>query len=183
MLDFEHVGDERLRRMVDYWLSARDGGPLPTIETIDPIKFHFVLSNVWLCDVIDADPRGRWRYRIVGDEVRRAYARHIVGETVENVTDPTALQRVIRYFSIATDWPAVVHVGGRLYAEAEHPARGERIILPFFDPEKGRVGQLLGATFHSWLERGFPTGSVPATQTRTYTPADGSAPTVEVLEA
>lgn len=183
LLEFAHVDDVRLRRLVEYWLSARDGGSMPPVDAIDPIKFHFVLSNVWLCDVVDDDPRGRWRYRIVGEEVRRAHARNLVGETVESVTEASALRRVTRYFAIATDCPAVVHVGGRLYAEAEHPARGERIILPFLDPSTGRVGQLLGATFHSWLERGFPTGSVPAVQTRTYTPVDGSAPMIEILHA
>lgn len=179
--DFSHVTDERLRRMVAYWLSVRAGGSVPTVDRIDPIAFHFALSNIWMCDVVDDDPRGRWRYRIVGEEVRRAYGRNIVGQTLESITDPAAIDRVTTYFSIATDWPAVVHVGGRLYSEEEYPARGERIILPFLDPASGRVGRLLGATFHSWLERGYPSGGVPPTQTRTYTPVDGTPPKSETF--
>ena len=180
--DFAHVGDERLRRLLTYWLSSRDGAPIPATERIDPLKFHFALSNIWLCDVIDGTGGGRWRYRIVGDEVRRAYGRNIVGLTLHQITQPIVLSRVARYFAIATDWPAVVHVGGRLYTEAKYPARGERIILPFADPQSGAVGQLLGATFHTWLEPGFPCGGVPSIQTRTYTPVNGGPPTVERLE-
>ena len=180
--DFGHIGDDRLRRLLTYWLSSRDGALIPSTERIDPLKFHFALSNIWLCDVIDGTCGGRWRYRIVGDEVRRAYGRNIVGKTLQQITEPIVLSRVARYFAIATDGPAVVHVGGRLYSEAAHPARGERIILPFGDPRTGAVTQLLGATFHSWLEPGFPSGGVPAIQTRTYTPVDGSPATVERLE-
>jgi hypothetical protein len=176
--DFGHVEDERLRRLLAFWLSACGGGLMPTVDRIDPVGFHFVLSNIWLCDVVDDDPRGRWRYRVVGEEVRRAHGRNIVGETLESITDAAVLARVTGYFAVATDWPAVVHVGGRIYSEVDHPARGERIILPFFDAARGRVGQLLGATLHSWQERGFPQGGVPRTQTQTYTPVDGSAPTV-----
>lgn len=182
MLDFAHVGDERLRRLLAFWLAARDGELVPTIDKIDPEGFHFALSNIWLCDVVDDDPRGRWRYRVVGDEVRLAYGRNIVGETLESVTDPSVTERVTRYFGFATDWPAIVHVGGRIYTEAEYPARGERVILPFLDAARGRVGRLLGATFHSWLERGYPTGGVPSIQTRTYTPVDGSPPTTDTTE-
>jgi hypothetical protein len=177
--DFTHVADPRLRRLLGYRLSSRDDGPMPAVDRIDPMDFPFALSNIWLCDVVDGDPLGRWRYRVVGDEVRLAYGYNIVGQTLESIVDPSAAARVTRYFSIATDWPAVVHVGGRLYAEAEYPAKGERIILPFADPATGRVGRLLGATFHSWMEKGFPVGHVPLTQTRTYTPVDGRAATVE----
>jgi hypothetical protein len=181
-LDFSHVEDDRVRDLVAFWLAARGEGLLPTVDKIDPLEFHAALSNVWLCDVIDGNPWGRWRYRLIGDDGRRAYGRNIVGETLESVTEAPAVARVTRYFAIATDWPAVVHVGGRVYSEAEYPARGERIILPFLDAATGRVGRLLGATVHSWLERGYPMGSVPLVQTRTYTPVDGTEATGESSE-
>jgi len=183
MRDFAHVEDDRIVRLVQFWLAAREGGLVPTVDRIDPTDFAFALSHVWLCDVVNDDPTGRWRYRIVGDEVRLAHGHNIVGKTLESITDASALPRVENYFAIATDRPAVVHITGRIYAEAEYPARGERIILPFLDPGTGRVGRLLGATFHSYLEKGFPVGSVPMTQTRTYTPVDGGAVTVEWSES
>lgn len=181
-LDLTHVSDVRLRQLVDFWLAARDGAPVPSVDRIDPLAFHTALSNIWMCDVSEGDPRGRWRYRLVGDAIRLAHGRKIVGETLESITDASALDRVIRYFAIATDWPAVVHVGGRIYSETDYPASGERIILPFADPATGQVCRLLGATYHSWLERGYPTGGVPLTQTRTYTPVDGSPAQVETME-
>lgn len=182
LCDFDHVGDERLRSMIRHWLaSRRSGDRLPSVDAIDPMAFHSALSNVWMCDVVDGDPQGRWRYRLVGDEVRLAHGRNIVGRTLESITEPSAVARVTRYFAIATDWPAIVYVGGRIYSEAEYPASGERIILPFVDPATGRVCRLLGATYHSWLERGYPSGGVPLVQTRTYTPVDGSPAHVETL--
>ncbi|WP_420566371.1 PAS domain-containing protein [Thalassobaculum sp.] len=171
--DFEHVRDARLRDLLAFWLTARGRNLIPRVDQIDPVLFPRALSGIWMCDVLEDDPRGRWLYRLVGEHTRTAYRQNIVGRTLEEITDATALDRVVRYFSIATDWPAIVHVCGRIYAEAAQPARGERLILPFLDPASGRTGRLLGATVHSWLEIGYSEGDIPAHQTRTYTRADG----------
>lgn len=170
--DFDHVKEPALRDLIDFWLAARGDQMLPAVEAIDPVLFPKVLGNIWMCDVVDRNPRGRWMYRLVGENVRRAYTVNIVGRTLEEVTAASAVQRVVGYFSIATDWPAIVHVIGRVYAEAPRPARGERLILPFISPTEKRVSRLLGATVHSWQEIGYSIGDIPLDQTRTYTRID-----------
>jgi hypothetical protein len=170
--DLAHVEDDRFRRLVAYWLEARAGAVAPPVEAIDPSRFRDLLEQVWLCAVEDG-PRD-FRYRVAGDHIRAAYSGPLVGRTLTEITDPGVIDRVMLYFNRAADLPAIVHIVGRIYTEEPRPARGERIILPFADPDSSRVTRILGATVHSWESRGIGPGDVPIRQVRTYTPADGS---------
>jgi len=172
--DFGHVYERRLRALLDFWLEARCGSLVPSATAIEPARFVSALPVIWLCEVVENEGTGRFRYRLVGDHVRAAYGTNIVGKTLEEVTDKSALARVVGYFNQVADLPAVVHVYGRVFAEALQPANGERLILPFADPRTGRVSRVLGATVHSWSAPGQPTGPVPDRQVRTFTPVDGS---------
>lgn len=175
--DFSHVEDLRFRQLMDYWLEARAGAVAPSVQAIDPLRFPYILEQVWLC-AVEENPRN-FRYRIAGDHVRAAYAGPLVGRTLSEITNIKVIDRVMRYFNLAVDVPAVVHIVGRIYTEEPRPARGERMILPFADPVTGRVTRLLGATVHSWESRGIGPGDVPIRQVRTLTPVDGSPPWCE----
>lgn len=174
---FRHIEDDRFRRLLAYWLEARHGAPVPPVASIDPSRFSFLLEQIWLC-AVEENPRA-FRYRLTGDHIRVAYDKPLVGRTLREVTESAATDRVLGYFDRVVDLPAVVHVVGRIYSEEKHPARGERIILPFADPASGRVTRILGATIHSWEARGIGTGDVPSRQVRTFTPVDGGPPWCE----
>lgn len=169
--DFGHVEDDRFLRLVAYWLGARAGALMPDIRAIDPSRFRDLLEQIWLCTV-EENPR-EFRYRLAGDHIRAAYAGPLVGRTLAEVTDSKVAERVLGYFNRVVDEPMVVHIVGRIYSEETRPARGERIILPFADPQTGRVTRILGATIHSWESRGIGPGNIPIRQVRTFTPVDG----------
>ncbi len=171
---FDHVRDPRLRDLVAYWISVCNGAATPAVSAIDPSAFTPLLPDIWLCDVVHDDPNGRWRYRLTGENIRLAYGRKVVGSTLEQLTDANSLSRVAGYFTVATDRPAVVHVGGRIYSEVNEPASGERLILPFGSQDTDGVQRLLGATLHSWWARGASANDPPPRQVRTFTPVDGS---------
>lgn len=56
--------DNRLRRLLAYWLEKRGERPFPTKAEIDPVDFPYVLGYVTLVDV-EPDPR-RYRFRLDG---------------------------------------------------------------------------------------------------------------------
>jgi len=170
--DLAHVEDDRFRRLVAYWLSARAGAVLPTTGAIDPSRFTDVLEQVWLC-AVEENPRG-FRYRVAGDHIRAAYSAPLIGRSLAEITSAAVVERVMQYFNRVVDIPAVLHIVGRIYSEETRPARGERIMLPFADPDTGRVSRILGATVHSWESRGIGPGDVPIRQVRTFTPVDGA---------
>ena len=58
------LDDDRLRRLLAYWLDKRGDRLFPTKAEIDPIEFPFILGYVTLVDV-EHDPR-RYRFRLDG---------------------------------------------------------------------------------------------------------------------
>jgi len=171
--NFEHVEHPRIRQVLSHWLECRDASGLPPIEAIDPAAFPSAAPNLWLIEMRDGDLRGRFHYRLAGQEILKAHGGELAGSTLEEVTDLASHERVIGYFSTCVDRPAIVHVIGRVYAEGERPARGERLLLPFHGTD-GRVTRLLGITIHSWEDQGAGSRRVPPRQVRTFTPVDGS---------
>src|SRR3546814_17307543 len=114
----------RFQRLVAYWLNARAGAIVPDVTAIDPLRFHHLLEQVWLCGVGE-NPR-EFRYRLVGDHVRAAYAGPLIGRTLRELTAPDAVARVLGYFDTVVDRPAVVHVVGRISA-AERSSEARRV--------------------------------------------------------
>lgn len=176
---FDHVEEPRIRRILEHWFDLKVDKPMPSFQQLDPINISYALEIVWIVDV-ENEPRD-FRYRLIGEHIRTAYAENIVGKTLRDIIDPDIEERVYGYYNRVVDEPAVVHIVGRVYAEDRQPARGERIILPLSDGEgdPGAVARLLGATIHSWADKGVPTGEVPEGQSRTFTPLDGRADWVE----
>ena len=58
------LDDDRLRRLLAYWLDKRGDRPFPAKAEIDPIEFPFILGYVTLVDV-EHEPR-RYRFRLDG---------------------------------------------------------------------------------------------------------------------
>jgi hypothetical protein len=177
--DFPAVKDDRLKRMLGYWLAARGTRRMASRNDIDPVELRYILSNVWLCDY-EAATR-RIRYRLIGENVRDSYAGPVAGRYLDEITDNQAMPRVGGYFLRAVEDPCVVHVGGKIYAERRQSARGERLLLPLSDNDVDGDG-LLGATIHFW-DNVNPDGTLRfEQQTRTFYPLDGSAPTIEISQ-
>lgn len=171
MSSFDHVGQPLLRDLIQYWMAAARDRDMPARRDIDPAEIPRLLPFVWLCDYLSESRR--FRYRLMGDHVRDAYDCNITGRHLDEMVPSDAQQRVFYYFHKVVEVPCVVHVSGRLYAEAKAPAQGERVLLPLSSDGSG-VDMILGATVHSWIggvRRTVPVG----VQVRTFTPIDGSS--------
>lgn len=169
------IQDERLSSLATLWQSAflKIGKP-PTFESLHGSIAADTEPLTWLVEE-RGTPR-RFCYLSSGEHVRIAYGGSIVGRYLDEIVTRSALPRVHGYFDIALARPAIVYIAGRIYAEADRPADGERILLPIADARNGRVNRLLGATIHSWIAPNNPTGMVSTRQARTFIPLDGAPP-------
>jgi hypothetical protein len=173
--DLGIIEHPELQRLAEFWLSARDGRLAPAVSAIDPTQFKPLLPSIWICEVNEDDPEGRFRYRLTGQDIRTSDGANPTGKTLTQITDSSAWARVIGYFDVAADKPAIIHVVGQLFAESDNRAKGERLMLPFFSNTEDRVVRLLGATIRFWdFERGESTAEIPDHQIRTFLPVDGS---------
>ena len=107
----------RMGEILDYWESIRGGRAMPLRENFDPLFVPRHLSRIILIDVLNdrEDGRGRFRYRVVGEEeaanrqrnpmgllVDEAYFDHSADSAIEaylrvcRVAGPTYLNRFFR---------------------------------------------------------------------------------------
>lgn len=170
MDSFDHVKQPLVRQLIAYWLAAAGTRDMPARRDIDPAEIPRLLPFVWLCDYLPETRR--FRYRLMGDHVRDAYDSNPTGRYVDEVVSPGAKGRVDDYFSKVVELPCVLHIRGRLYAEAKTPAQGERILLPL-SSDGSQVDMILGATVQSWIG-GVRQAEAAGVQIHTFTPIDGS---------
>lgn len=72
--------EELFAKLDDAWNAARGERAMPRRSDIDPIKLGTVLQYVSLLDVVPGK-RIDFRYRLIGQQLIRAYGRNITGES------------------------------------------------------------------------------------------------------
>ncbi|WP_339848557.1 PAS domain-containing protein [uncultured Nisaea sp.] len=134
---------ESTRLLLQHWRSIMEENRLPSRNKIDPSQLAPVLPSIWLCDFMREE--NRFRYRLTGEKVAKRFGHKLSKHYLDDLTDPSYYPRVHRYYRNAVDFPAVLYIYGRLYAETANPIHGERILLPLSDDGLGVHG-LIGAT-------------------------------------
>src|ERR1700691_1946571 len=74
--------DPRLELAYEYWLRKAAGRKLPRRRDIDPIEIPKLLPDVMLVDV---EPDGRYRYRLIGTENTQAQGITATGRYLDEV--------------------------------------------------------------------------------------------------
>ncbi|NMM42958.1 PAS domain-containing protein [Rhodospirillaceae bacterium KN72] len=141
-----HLTFPETRDVLTYWAKLRDaaGSDLPDRTDIDPIEIRHTLPHVYLMEL---EPEtGRLLYRLAGDEINSRYKQSINGKYLDEITAPTAIERVQGYFKRCMHDPAIIQIAGILYAEHDAPGFGERLILPLRVSRRGTLG-ILGMTY------------------------------------
>jgi hypothetical protein len=80
--------------LLDYWRSKRSGRLMPRRADIDPTELPGRLwPHLMLIDVVREEERNRFRYRLLGGDVIRAFGRDPTGEYLDEATSPDAVYR------------------------------------------------------------------------------------------
>lgn len=134
---------ETLRVLLRHWRNVKGPLLMPSRRQIDPVEFASTLPRVWLCDY--EREHDRFHYRLTGERVAKRFGHKLSHRYLDDNTDPDYYPRVHRYYRNVVDFPAVLYIYGRLYAETDNPIHGERILLPLSD-DGHTVTNVLGAT-------------------------------------
>ena len=140
-----HLTFPETRDVLTYWaqLRAAAGSELPDRNDIDPIEIRHTLPHVYLMEL---EPEtGRLLYRLAGDEINSRYKQSINGKYLDELTLPSAIDRVQGYFERCMRDPAIIQITGILYAEHDAPGFGERLVLPLRISKRDTFG-VLGVT-------------------------------------
>jgi hypothetical protein len=74
--------DPRLEQAYEYWRRKAAGRQLPRRRDIDPVEIPKLLADVMLVDV---EPDGRYRYRLIGTENTQAHGMKATGRYLDEV--------------------------------------------------------------------------------------------------
>jgi hypothetical protein len=73
----------KLAEFFDYWLSIKPAEGLPGRQHFDPLHIPFLMSRVWMLDVL-RDPL-RYRYRLAGTKEVETLQREVTGQMFTDV--------------------------------------------------------------------------------------------------
>lgn len=89
------VGDARLLEGFEYWCRKAAGRSMPSRADIDPAEIPKLLPHVRLVDAVGP---GRYRYRLVGTEVRKLHGKDPTGRYVhETIAGPVGARIISIY--------------------------------------------------------------------------------------
>ena len=137
-----------LFRLLSYWSAQRAGSLVPERRSFDPAVVAPLLGSFWICER-ETQP-GRFRLRLVGEEVHALVGRRVTGAYVEDVFSPHRGE-IAKFLVHVTETPAIHYSAGPLYRGESGAMSGERLALPM--AEDGDVRFVYGATMYALGDR------------------------------
>ena len=135
-------GSHLSRRFLTHWISLRENQLMPRMEQFDPTEVPWALSNIFLIDILDGDD---FVYRLASETFTLRYGKNLKGARVSDFMNEAAAQSILFRWRLICDTPAGVFVFTSHSSVDGRQVRGERLLLPFGDPDM-RPARLIGIT-------------------------------------
>jgi len=140
------------RAVAAHWLElhAAAGARLPALTAIDPLRFAKALPDIW---IVDAEPDGRFRFRLVGETLVAWYGVNPKGRHYEDIFPDSVLPAVHEDSRRILAGPCIGYQKMHSQVADSHvPAAYERLVLPLAGDD-GAPRHLLGVSrFRSHAE-------------------------------
>lgn len=127
----------KIASMLEYWLSIAPDDRFPSRREFQPSAVPKLLPNIWLIDVVRADPHRhpngyRFRYRLIGSKiVESCGADHPTGKFLDEVHESYASVVTLAYLAEVADRRMPSWWRGQQNAPSRRPVSDlERIYLP-----------------------------------------------------
>lgn len=120
----------KIREFVEHWRAISPAGRLPGRQHLDPMAIPNLLPNMWLIDV-ERGARLRFRYRLIGTSVARAFAKDSTGRYLDEVHSEFAKSPVANYLvEVVEKGIPSWRVGQPSFWALQEYLKLERIYLP-----------------------------------------------------
>lgn len=101
------IGDPLLRRLYQYWDHERGNHPMPTRDSVDPIKMRYILGHLALIDVIPGH-KG-FRIRLHGTELVSRLGADFTGKTLNELPLADLRKHTLKWFADVVERRAPIH--------------------------------------------------------------------------
>jgi hypothetical protein len=130
----------KLRHLLSYWGSKREGRALPARRKLAPEDMVEMLPRVGLIDVIR--PPLRFRYRLLGGEIELLAHGLKTGAMLDDIRSPSYRDNDRIHFAAAVDTarPSVHRIAFERHGRR---TRIERLVLPLWIEDPSQVAMLL----------------------------------------
>jgi hypothetical protein len=120
------------RNMLAYWQDRRGETGVPLRNRFDPLDFPTQLPRIAVIEVVEADGKFRFRYRLAGTEIASRAGRDPTGKFFEDLYEGTYLE------SAESTYLELMKLGLPHYSQRVFPIGGgesdlryDRLIVPF----------------------------------------------------
>lgn len=128
------------------WNEARGDRAMPRRAEINPVKLGSALQQVSLVDVLAGNPVD-FRYRLIGQQLIRAYGRNITGETHLSVFQKTSPKTFYDGFLRCTQAKEPQFMTTNFRNANNTPCRAQAGVWPLSDDQGTVTGLLIGCMY------------------------------------
>ena len=120
------------REMLAYWRDRKGDSAVPLRSRFDPLDFPALLPRIAVIEVIEADEKVRFRYRLAGTEIAARAGRDPTGKFFEDLYEGSYLQSAVSTYADLIK-SALPHYSQRVFpiGNGVSNLRYDRLILPF----------------------------------------------------
>lgn len=101
------IADPLLRRLYQYWDRERGNHPMPTRDSVDPIKMRYILGHLALIEVLPE--RKNFRIRLHGTELVARLGADFTGKTVDELPPGDLRKLALTWFTVVAEQRAPYH--------------------------------------------------------------------------
>ena len=126
----ECLDDPAQRQMYDYWQGKRAARRMPSRRDIDPVDIPRLLPNILISEVVAAPAGVRYRYRLAGTAVARAFGRDPTGHFVDELTNGAYREFIVGLHRTVCEERRALFCESRYLAQPELDMLVKRLLLP-----------------------------------------------------
>jgi|SRR5579864_1410049 len=138
----DSLDDPLQRQMYDYWQRKRVGRRMPRRRDIDPVDIPRLLPNILISEVVPSSGRARYRYRLAGTAIVRAFGRDPTGHFADDLTNGAYRDFIMGLHRTVSEERRALFCESRYLAQREYHMVAKRLLLPVSEDDD-RVNQII----------------------------------------
>jgi hypothetical protein len=136
------LDDPLQRQMYQYWQGKRAGRRMPRRPDIDPVDIPHLLPNILISEVVRGPSGVRYRYRLAGTAVARAFGRDPTGRFADELTNGAYREFILGLHHTVCEERRALFCESRYLAQRELHVLAKRLLLPVSEDDE-HVNQII----------------------------------------
>ena len=138
----DSLDDPLQRQMYHYWQGKRMGRRMPCRLDLDPVEIPRLLSNILISEVVSGPAGPRYRYRLAGTAIVRAFGRDPTGRFADELTVGAYRDFILGLHRMVCEERRALFCESRYVAQHDLDMVARRLLLPVSEDDDN-VNQII----------------------------------------